>query len=192
MNRTATVAAAGLIAAGLLTACSSGGSTAAPEPGAPSVDPAPRVPAPLPADALVADPCSALPPELAAAGGLTPPGERYESPGGPACRWQSAGHDANKIFLAPLGQQKTGLTGVYVNRDQDAYFEPTTIEGYPAVYAANADLRGSGTCALWLGLTDELVVNINSSILAGPNAGDPCPVVGDVAATVVRHLKGAA
>ncbi|GAB3574074.1 DUF3558 domain-containing protein [Amycolatopsis endophytica] len=185
---------AAAVAVTLLTGCSSGdgADSAAETNAAPSVDPAPRVPSPLVTDSLVRDPCTALSPAQAAEIGLANPGELYPSPGGQGCRWQSAGYDANKIFVAPLGDQDTGLTGVYANRAQDNYFEPVTIEGYPAVFAANADLRGSGTCALWVGVTDQLVVNINSSILDGPNVTDPCPVVQTVATAMVRQLKGAA
>lgn len=192
MKRVITLAAASVAAVGLLTACSGGESTGAPAPPTPSVDPALRVPAPLATAGLLADPCTALPADQATNAGFSTPGQSYTSPGGPGCQWHSATYDANKIFIAPLGTQQTGMTGVYANRAQDNYFEPTTIEGYPAVYAANADLRSSGTCALWLGVTDQLVVNINSSILVGPNVGNPCPIVGDIAAAVVRHLKGAA
>ncbi|MDQ0378266.1 DUF3558 domain-containing protein [Amycolatopsis thermophila] len=191
-TRTTWVGAAA-VAAALLTGCSSGADTGnAPTSTAPAVDPALRVPAPLPAGPIVSDPCSALSPAQTAEIGLASPGELYPSPGGQGCRWQSQAHDANKIFIAPLGDQQTGLTGVYANRAQDEYFEPVTVEGYPAVFAANADLRGSGTCALWVGVTDQLVVNINSSILDGPNATDPCPVVQKVAAAMVQRLKGAA
>ncbi|OXM74676.1 DUF3558 domain-containing protein [Amycolatopsis thermalba] len=192
MKRTTWLAAA-LVAAGLLTGCSQGGSTdAAQTPTAPPVDPALRVPSPLPSGTLVSDPCSALSPAQVTEIGLVSPGEPYPSPSGQGCRWQSQAYDANKIFIAPLGNQQTGLTGVYANRAQDKYFEPVTIDGYPAVFAANADLRSRGTCALWVGVTDQLVVNVNSSILDGPNVTDPCPIVEKVAVAMVQHLKGAA
>ncbi|SDN72600.1 DUF3558 domain-containing protein [Allokutzneria albata] len=184
-----------LVAAALLPACSSngsagGGPTASGAP--PSIDPSLRVPAPLAVHDLSGNPCSGLADSQATAIGLAAPGKTAEGQTGKSCRWQSAAHDANKIFISPLSVQQSGLTGVYATRGTAKYFEPATVEGYPAVYADNADLRPSGSCALWVGVTDQLAVGVTSSILVGPNVKNPCPIVKEVAAAMVRHLKGSA
>jgi len=182
------------VAAAVLTGCSGGeeaDSAAAPSSG-PTVDPALRVPAPLPTDSLVADPCSALSPAQVEEVGLASPGEEVAGDAGTDCRWRSSGYDTNKIYIGPLQGQDAGISGIYANREQDKYFEPVTIEGYPAVFAADADLRSSGTCALWVGVTDQLVVSVISSIVQGPNVSDPCPAVERVATAMVQHLKEAA
>ncbi|GHF11073.1 hypothetical protein GCM10017786_50960 [Amycolatopsis deserti] len=181
-----------LTAAALLTACSSTGEGAAPSSTAPSIDPSLRVPAPLAADALAGNPCAGLADAQATAIGLATPGEVIPGQTGSRCQWQSAAHDANKIFISPLAVARNGLSGVYATRGTAKYFEPTTVDGYPAVYADNADLRPNGSCALWVGVTDQLAVGVTSSILVGPNATDPCPIVEEVAVAMVRHLKGAA
>jgi hypothetical protein len=188
--------AAAVIALSLVTAgCSTGGkdedhiAAAAPTP---TVDSSLQVTAPLPSEPLVNDPCSALSRDQATEIGLVHPGEPYPGQYGQGCRWQSAAHDANKIFIAPLATEQTGITGLYAKRSDDKYYEPTSIAGYPAAYASQADLRSSGTCALWVGVNDQLVVNINSSILEGPNVTDPCPVLGTIATAMIEHLKGTA
>ncbi|AIJ27111.1 DUF3558 domain-containing protein [Amycolatopsis methanolica] len=184
------LAAATVAAATLLTGCSSSGGTAAAPSTAPSIDPSLRVPAPLAADALAGNPCAGLSDGQASAIGLATPGEVIPGQTGSRCQWQSAAHDANKIFISPLAVQDNGLTGVYATRGASKYFEPTTVAGYPAVYADNADLRPNGSCALWVGVTDQLAVGVTSSILVGPNATNPCPIVEEVAVAMVQHLKG--
>lgn len=125
--------------------------------------------------------------------GLRTPGVVADSGvAGPSCRFESRAYDVNKIFIAPLSTQATGISGLYANRENVKYFEPVTIEGYPAVYGDSADVRSRGTCALWVGITDELAVGVTSSIVTGPNVTNPCPIVRDVAVAMVQHLKGVA
>jgi len=185
--------AVALAALATLTACSDDGDTssAAPTSSAPAVDPSLRVPAPLNAERVSNDPCSVIAEADASAAGLASPGTVFQTPAGIGCRWQGSKYDTNKIFISPLTSEHTGLSGIYANRAQDKYFEPANIEGYPAVFAAQSDLRSHGTCVLWVAVTDELAVSVNSSILDGSSAGDPCPVVQQVATAMIRNLEGA-
>lgn len=50
-----------------------------------------------------------------------------------------------------------------------------------------ADLRARGTCALWVGVTDQLTVGVNSRTVTGRSVTNPCPIVHDVAGEMVRH-----
>ncbi|MBB2933181.1 hypothetical protein FHX82_000201 [Amycolatopsis bartoniae] len=150
---------------------------------------APSVPNPLPTDALVADPCSALSASQVTQIGLTGSGDVTQNDAGSSCTWKSATSSLNSVFVAPLKANKNGLGDIYANKAKDQYFEPTTISGYPAVYAGISDTRSDGDCSLWVGVTDELAVNVQTQIGSGPNKSNPCPVTERVATAMIQHLQ---
>jgi hypothetical protein len=186
----------------MLTACSQGtggnpaptigpATTAAPSSSS-SVGEAPQVPSPLPVDALTANPCSALSSSQVSDLGLTGSGTTRQGQTGPDCQWRSATVYENVLSISPMLPNKNGLSDIYAGKANDAYFEPTTIDGYPAVYASSADLRSSGNCSLWVGVTDQLAVSVIAQIASGVNKSNPCPVTGRVATAMIQHLQGAA
>ncbi|GAB2979350.1 DUF3558 domain-containing protein [Amycolatopsis acidiphila] len=192
--------AAALVAAGVLSACSGGGGSAGSIPPATSASSAasssssggglaPSVANPLPTDAIVANPCSALSAAQVTQIGLTGSGDLSHHDVGPTCEWKSATSSLNSVYIAPVTADKNGLSDVYATRQNDKYFEPTTVSGYPAVYAGVSD-RSDGDCSLWVGVTDQLTINVQAQIGSGPNKSNPCPVAERVATAMVQHLQG--
>jgi hypothetical protein len=180
----------------LLVGCGSGsnGSTGTSTSAAPSSaagDPSLKVPAPLPADGLIDNPCSALSnSELTDIGLLTSGQVNAESP--KLCRWKSSTNELNSISLSAVPQNKGGISDIYAQKARSAYFEPVTLSGYPGVYASTDDARPSGSCQLWVGVTDQLAVSIITGISSGPNKTDPCPIAKKVGDGMVAHLEGTA
>jgi hypothetical protein len=121
---------------------------------------APRVANPLPADDVVADPCSAVDATLAKAVGVRDPGRRVADD---QCEWTSAVADAEVVFTVRV-RATDGLTGYYRQAEQDAYplWEPIPdLAGQPAVLH-NALLPGGGYdgCAVAVGLRDDVAVDV--------------------------------
>ncbi|WP_336162017.1 DUF3558 domain-containing protein [Amycolatopsis sp. VC5-11] len=180
----------------LLAACSNGGSPdAPPASSAPSSssagDSSLAVPAPLQTDGLIDNPCSALSDsQLTQIGLLT--GGRVTSGPPKSCRWKSSSNELNSISLAPLPQNKGGISDIYAQKAKQAYFEPVKVSDYPGLFAATDDARSDGSCQLWVGVTDQLAVSIITGISSGPNKSDPCPIAKKVGDALVTHLKGAA
>jgi hypothetical protein len=185
-------------AAGVLSACSGGSDggssipTLAPSSAAASSSSrlAPAVPAALPADQLSSDPCGALSTAQVSQIGLTGAGKASQNSSGPSCVWKSASNDANSVSISPMTANKNGLNDIYAGKAKDKYFEPTSVSGYPAVYADITDDRSSGYCTLWVGVTDQLAVGVLTIIGAGTNKSNPCPVVERTATAMIKHLQG--
>ncbi|TQJ03810.1 DUF3558 domain-containing protein [Amycolatopsis cihanbeyliensis] len=149
---------------------------------------APRVPNPLPVDGILADPCNALSAAQLSRIGLDAPGTKRETRTGSECVWKSAAFQDNSVSISPMTANDNGLDGIYANEPEDEYFEPTTIGGYPAVYANVIDSRSNGDCVLWVGVTDELAVSVITQIARGPNETDPCPVNERVGTAMIEQL----
>jgi hypothetical protein len=207
-SRAFQLGAAALAVAGVLSACSggnSGGVGSIPPPASRSSadtssssasasggsgGEAPSVPSPLPTSELTADPCSGLAPEQVTQIGLAGPGSGKQDQTGPECTWKSSTSQFNNVTIAPMTINKNGLSDIYANKSKDAYFEPTTVAGYPAVYAGISEDRAKGYCNLWVGTTDNLAVGILTIIGSGPNKSNPCPVAERVATAMIQHLQG--
>ncbi|WP_033291411.1 DUF3558 domain-containing protein [Amycolatopsis jejuensis] len=200
-HRTVRVAAATIAALGLLTACSggsggSGGTSQTPAPaassGAPSTGSGPKVPAPLPTQVLLNDPCNVLTAAEATEIGLASPGEKTTGSGLIGCQWTSSGSRQNFVGITPLPQNTGGIGDIYAQKARQAYFQPTAIDGYPGLFADTQDGRPSGTCTLWVGVTDQLAVSVIPAIGTGANKSNPCGIAEKFAAVMIKHLKGAA
>lgn len=64
------------------------------------------------------------------------------------------------------------------------------IGGYPAFFAGQSDRRATGTCALAVGIADDLTFTVTS--LGYQGAQDSCDNSAGVAAIVIDTLKGGA
>ncbi|MEU4674237.1 DUF3558 domain-containing protein [Amycolatopsis sp. NPDC023774] len=193
-------AAAALTVAGSLAACSGDGNGGSPTQSSAanstssagsSIDPALKVPAPLPTDSVLNDPCSVLSASQAAQVGLKPEG-KLDDRSPKACTWESSGNAENSVGIGALPQNKNGLSDIYSGKASAAYFTPVTIEGYPAVFTDKSDDRSDGSCQLWIGITDQLAVSVGTVINVGAHKSDPCPIAQQVGQAMVQHLKGAA
>ena len=164
ISRAVLVAAATFVTAGTITGCGGGQSPSTTGPTASTnatsvaqggAGDAPRVPAPLKVDGLAADPCKALAPEQVSQLGMAAPGVRGDTPVGPKCTWSGQAYPTNTMAIGFATANDLGLTNVYRGKSTQAYFEPSTIDGYPTVYAAPSDERAVGTCDLSVGVTDQ-------------------------------------
>ncbi|MGW4395610.1 DUF3558 domain-containing protein [Amycolatopsis nivea] len=196
-HRTVQLAAAAVAAFGLLTACSGGtGGTQEPPATAGSSAPSdsggsgPKVPSPLPTKDLLADPCSVYNAAEAEKLGVRYPGEKSSGATG-GCVWKSAAINTNYINIGALPQNKNGISDIYAQKDKQAYFTPTSVDGYPAVFADTMDSRPSGSCSLWVGVTDQLAVSVIPNISIGEAKKDPCSLAQKAATAMIGHLKGA-
>lgn len=196
-HRTVQLAAAAVAAFGLLAACGGGtGDTQAPSATAGSSAPSdgggsgPKVPSPLPTKELLDNPCSVYNAAEAENLGVRYPGRKSTGVTG-GCVWTSAAIDTNYINIGALPQNKNGLSDIYAQKDKQAYFTPTSIDGYPAVFADTQDSRPSGSCSLWVGVTDQLAVSVIPNISVGDYKKDPCSLAQKFATAMIGHLKGA-
>jgi hypothetical protein len=149
---------------------------------------APKVPSPLKTSSIESNACSALSPAKRSELGLSD-GEPGTTSAGPGCSLFAADDRLNQIDISPVLANKNGLSDVYDTKANDEYFEPTEVAGYPAVYAAALDGRKSGKCGLFVGVTDQLAVNILVQYDHGPGASDPCPVARKVGEAMIETLK---
>jgi hypothetical protein len=150
---------------------------------------APRVPSPLNSTSITSDACATL----NAAGRSTlslGDGTPRSTANGPSCTFQEAADPGNQIDVTTVTANKHGLQDVYDTKANDAYFDETQVSGYPAVYAAAADDRKDGKCGLFVGVTDELSVNILVQYDNGAGASDPCPVAQKFGESMVQTLMG--
>lgn len=202
VSRAIRAGAATLATIGLVAACSSGGPTGTgPSPSAPApasskgsggAGEAPRVPTPLKVDRISANPCDSLSADQIDQLGMVGPGRQTKAAGGPTCQWTGASYPSNTMNIGVITANDAGLGNVYGKKSDQAYFEPTTIDGYPAVYASQVDDRSTGNCALWVGLTDQRMALVEAQLSDGPNKPNPCPITERTAKAMVEHLKSAA
>ncbi len=186
------IRAAGALATSLvlLTAC--GGKSGTAEPPATTgstVDPSLKVATPLRTQALVGDPCTAIGDSDSTAIGLAMPGKRMQQSSLSGCQWLSSQFVQNSVGIIPVTLNKHGLSDIYAQKDQQAYFEPFSLDGYPAAYASKSDDRGHGTCNLYVGVTDRLAVGVSAIIGTGKYRNTPCDAAKLVASAMVNHLK---
>lgn len=149
---------------------------------------APKVPSPLNTASITSDACATLSASARSTLGLGEGTPRTTS-NGPSCTFQEADDPGNQIDVTTVTANKNGLSDVYDTKGNDAYFEETQISGYPGVYAAALDDRSSGKCGLFVGVTDELSVNILAQYDHGAGASDPCPVVAKFGEAMIQTLK---
>jgi hypothetical protein len=205
MSRALQIGSVALAAATVLSACSSGsnatGSSPTPSAAATSSTPSassgevPKVPAPLPVDALTANPCAgALSSTQLNELAMAAPGRSNQTVGGTGCVWAGTVNTTNSVYITPITANNGGLSDIYANNGKGnyAYFEPTTADGYPGVYAEPSDGRSEGFCTLVLGVTDQLTVSIEVHLLTGANKANPCNSANKVGTALIEHLKGAA
>ncbi|WP_027928277.1 DUF3558 domain-containing protein [Amycolatopsis benzoatilytica] len=204
-RRTVQIAVGAFAAVGLLSACSGGGNSGAAQPSVPAsspanastatgsgnTDPSLKVSAPLSTQALVGNPCTALGDGDASTLGLATPGKPMNSGGLTGCQWVSTQFAENTVGIIPVTLNKNGLSDIYALKARQAYFEPLTVEGYPAVFANQLDDRKDGSCNLYVGVTDQLAVATDVGIGTGRNRATPCDAAKQIATAMVKHLKTA-
>ncbi|GLY37183.1 hypothetical protein Amsp01_032070 [Amycolatopsis sp. NBRC 101858] len=200
-----------VVSAGLAVACTSTtGGAASPAPStsastsAPASDPdVPKVTQqPLDAGKYASDTCGVLPADLLASLKYTDAG-KYQAAGdtpltaaGPSCAWKISGEGIGLQVILGTGNREHGtggLAGTYAAYRDGKFVRflehAPDIEGYPAVYADIQDERPMGTCTLVVGIADDLSFSVQAQGYQGQD--DSCAVANQVAAGVVKTLKGA-
>jgi hypothetical protein len=150
---------------------------------------APRVPSPLNAANITSDACTTIDATGRAKLSLGD-GTPRTTANGPSCTFQEAADPGNQLDVTTVTANKNGLQDVYDTKANDAYFEETQVNGYPAVYAAAADDRKDGKCGVFIGVTDQLAVNILVQYDNGAGAADPCSVAQKFGEAMVQTLMG--
>ncbi|WP_329053573.1 DUF3558 domain-containing protein [Amycolatopsis sp. NBC_01488] len=153
-----------------------------------AADSAPRVPEPLNAANITSDACTTINADGRATLSLGD-GTSRSTANGPSCTFQEAADPGNQIDVTTVTANKNGLQDVYDTKANDAYFGETQADGYPAVYAAALDDRKDGKCGLFVGVTDQLAVNILVQYDHGSGASDPCSVAQKFGEAMIHTLK---
>jgi hypothetical protein len=191
--RTRTILATGLAAILLASGCTSkdGGTPTPTESSTGAADRygAPPVTNQLKPDKYIANPCTALTAAQAQNFGEQPTGKptttgAVAETAGPWCGWKGEDRYIGVYFFVI---DKNGLADLYRDRRNDAYFEPTTVDGYPAILRDTSDDRSSGLCAISVGVTDHLYFRAESQ----ENIDDTlaCGNAKKVAAAVITTMK---
>ncbi|HEX7658162.1 MAG TPA: DUF3558 domain-containing protein [Pseudonocardiaceae bacterium] len=187
----------GVVAAAALAGCSSGGDglapsgTAATSATSAASSAAPKVTHPLDASKVLETPCSAL--TTSDLGGISvgaATGQPRQSDYGPGCDWQGTVYGASAG--ASIGWEtidKKGLSDYYTQKSDAGYWIPTTVSGYPAVFAdLNGDYRSTGSCTINVGVSDSLYFLATAD--SAPDGNTACQRARQAAADVIKNLGG--
>lgn len=157
---------------------------------------APRVSAPLDVTRFLALPCTVLTSVQLQSLALPLSGKPDTDSAiarsvGPGCFWLNSDIERSTNGVSFTVGNKSGLSDIYRGRAEGkfrGYFEPTTVESYPAVFTDAGDYRGDGTCSMSVGVSDSLAFLVTEQ---GPIKGlGSCYRAKEVATAVVRTLKG--
>lgn len=112
---------------------------------------------------------------------------------GPFCTWHTDDEPVGRAYAVGfLTGNPNGLSDIY-RGGKDAfpgYFEPTNVESYPAVFNGLTENRASGGCNITIGISKTLAFNVD--IESSKDVGrQSCDLVKNLAATVIKTLKGA-
>lgn len=192
--RSARSAVGGVVLACLVLtgACSPGepspGGTGAPE--SPESTAPPRVPEPLAAEAERAYPCASLTDAQAVAAGA-PPGTEHRAlhdATGAACLWEPGASAEGAKITVSWPSDTPGLDALYGLRGEQAYFEQTRVQGYPAVFADQEDRR-ERHCVLHVGVADDAAFYTAADTFGEGGPQDPCGAARRAAESVVDNLR---
>jgi hypothetical protein len=155
-------------------------------------DGAPKVTDPLDASHFEENPCDVLNADQARQLNVDGQGERSDTSFGLGCRWQSAESNGN-TSINFMSKDERGLSSTYRSYEEGEfqYFEPIAdIEGQPAVALHPEDKNPKATCAIVVGLTDELAF-MNITNLSSNNVGhkDPCESAVTAMTFMVQTIK---
>lgn len=159
-------------------------------PGAPERTGAPRVDDPLATEAKRAYPCASLTDAQAVAAGA-PPGTEHRTlhdAGGAACLWEPEASAEGAKITVSWPSDTPDLDVLYGRRDEQAYFEETVLQGYPAVFADQNDWRDRH-CVLYVGVSDDAVFSTAVDTFGEGGPPGPCDAARKAAESVVDNLR---
>lgn len=160
---------------------------------------APKVSTPLDASRFLSQPCAVLTPAQLQSLALPAQGKpdtdsQVAKTAGPRCFWINNDTPPTAIGVGFLTGNKRGLSDTYRGHEQGnfpGYFEPTEVDGYPAVFNDLSDGRAGGDCTITVGVSDTLALRAShqGSRFTGPAA---CDRAKQAAALVIQTLRGGA
>ncbi|MBP2325858.1 hypothetical protein JOF56_006243 [Kibdelosporangium banguiense] len=146
---------------------------------------APEIALPVEIAQYVQVPCTMLKPGQAVTKELS---EGFND--GPKCTW-SAKTPQQPELTATVDLTSGGLEGLYRKRSRLPYFEPTDVQGYPAVrYDPERTVPDQGRCTVSVGLSETALLTVTSRI-ADPktlNYPVPCPDADLLAGAIVTDI----
>lgn len=155
---------------------------------------APDVQNPLDASKFLPQPCAVLTAEQMKPFNISKPGKPTTTGAvaetvGPYCSWTSEDEPTSRGFsVGLLPGNKNGLADTYRGRKQFKYFEPTTVDGYPAVFNDGIDARPSGSCSITVGISQTLAFGASETSGKGVGPG-ACEGARQLASAVIATLK---
>ena len=115
---------------------------------------------------------------------------------GPSCAWKLRGEGIGLSVTLATGNRDRGAGGLaglyagYRNGRLIRFLERAPdVEGYPAIYYDPLDERAMGSCGMGVGIADDLSFDVYAQGYQG--ADDSCGVANQVAASIIKTLKGA-
>ncbi|WP_116045785.1 DUF3558 domain-containing protein [Amycolatopsis palatopharyngis] len=203
-NRTALVGVMLFVSALVFSGCSE---TGAGTPVVPTDKPnsesasVPEVAAPLDASRYLGNPCDLVPQNSMADLGYSEPGEKRTKEttatsimAGPGCAWVVLdGIKSVAVFVHADNQSRGagGLAALHENYKlgRFAYWEPETVDGYPAAFSDVSDQRDRGGCGLAVGIANDLSFSVSvQGYTKQPDQA--CADAKQVAEQVISTLKG--
>jgi hypothetical protein len=156
---------------------------------------APRVDQPVDARKFVANPCSAVAADkwrqfhIASAGqGST--SDAVAKYAGPYCGWFTTDSPGKSLSIGFLTGPANGISGLYGGHARggfSGYWDETSVDGYPAVFAGGSvDNRADGYCTIAVGISDRLAFQ---STYQGTRGDDACGLTKRFAGAAVETMK---
>ncbi|MEU6642199.1 DUF3558 domain-containing protein [Saccharomonospora sp. NPDC046836] len=159
----------------------------------------PAVDVPLDAAAYLNEPCRLVEQEFMHSIGYNEAGQAATEENnstaalsGPGCDWDQSEGIAGLGFTIQTGNQTNGLGGLEGNYDahirgQYSFWEPTTVDQYPAAFSDLTDARAEGRCRIVVGIADDLSFAVTADGYDEPTRA--CEDVEAVAGEIIQTLK---
>jgi hypothetical protein len=103
------------------------------------------------------------------------------------CTW--TGRSGGSVSVDWETAVTNGLADLYAKSSTIAYWQPTTVAGYPAAYGdAISDGRSQGDCVISTGVSDKLYffTEFDNPL----NATQSCTLAAQAATAVIKNLGG--
>ncbi|WP_246127652.1 DUF3558 domain-containing protein [Amycolatopsis rhizosphaerae] len=154
----------------------------------------PTVSSPLPVAVISKHPCDSALTDAQVKDLLGEISPRFhtDNQAGLLCQWQKQSTGAT-VAIGWLTGLKDGLNQVYANQKDDAYFQPSEIEGFPALVYDITDRKPDTNCAISIGIADKVAIDVGFTV--GTNRSgkqNPCDAAKVIAGMVLDNLKAAA
>lgn len=110
---------------------------------------------------------------------------------GPSCQWDdsTSGASLTVSFYTARGVSN-GLSGAYSDKQAFQLFQPTQIDGYPAVDTNRQDPGNQGQCETGVGVADDMQVGFSVDLYTtDPNYATACSVAEKFATSGVTTMK---